>query len=99
MRLPQRKRIGHTESGRFTKKREQKVVKKTKTSDEFHRLSEVEEVNIKVEAHDGSKSICEKRGTLSFRYNAREIKLEDIPYDPRYSNLISSQGITENDCL
>jgi hypothetical protein len=133
------KGIGHTESEYFTKKREQKVVKKTKTFDdtddeedevyvgtvrikiaipgnltgeyqydtgtthhttnEFHRLSEVEEVNIEVEAHDGTKSICKKRGTLTFRHNGREIKLKDTLYDLTYSNLISGQRITENHCL
>jgi hypothetical protein len=98
------------------KKREQKIVKKTKTSDdtdeedgvyvgvvrikitipgnlageyqygtgtarhttnEFQRLSKVEEVNIEVEAHDGTESICKKRGTLILRHNGREIKLKD----------------------
>jgi hypothetical protein len=113
--------IGHTESECFTKKREQKVVKKTKTSDdteeeeegvyvgvvrikiaipgnltgeyqydtgtthhttnEFRRLSEVEEVNIEVGAHDGTKSICKKRGTLTFRHNVLERGLDTTTWN------------------
>jgi hypothetical protein len=69
------------------------------TTNEFHRLSEVEEVNIEVEAHGGTKPISKKRGTLAFRHNGRGVRLKDTLYDPTYSSLISGQRITENYCL
>jgi transposase InsO family protein len=69
------------------------------TTNELHRLHDIEEISLAVEAHDGTKSICRKRGTLIFRHNGREMKHVDTLYDPTYSNLISGQRMPDEHCL
>lgn len=63
------------------------------TTNEYHRLEDIEDVDIEVEAHDGSKSWCKKRGTLVFWHDGKESRLRDTLFDPRYSNIISGQRI------
>jgi hypothetical protein len=69
------------------------------TTNELYRLHDIEEISLPVKAHDGTKSICRKRGTLIFRHNGREMKHVDTLYDPTYSNLISGQRMPEEHCL
>jgi hypothetical protein len=69
------------------------------TTNELYRLHGIEEISLPVEAHNGTKLICRKRGTLIFRYNGRKMKHVDILYDPIYSNLISGQRMPEEHCL
>jgi hypothetical protein len=69
------------------------------TTNELHRLSDIKEINLEVEGHDGKKSICTKQGTLILKHNGRKIYLKETLYDPTYSNLISGQRISKNHCL
>jgi hypothetical protein len=69
------------------------------TTNELHRLTDIKELNLEVEGHDGKKSICKKQGTLIFKHNGRQIQLKETLYDPTYSNLISGQRVSENHCL
>jgi hypothetical protein len=61
--------------------------------------SDVKEINLEVEGHNGKKSICTKQGTLILKHNGRKIHLKETLYDPTYSNLISGHRISENHCL
>ena len=59
------------------------------TTNNLSLLTNVQSINIPVEAHDGTKSICRTKGTLEFVHNGKLLKHEECLYDPSYSNLIS----------
>jgi hypothetical protein len=69
------------------------------TTNKLYRISDIKEINLEVEEHDGKKSICMKQGTLILKHNGCKIHLKETLYDPTYSNLISSQRISKNLCL
>jgi len=52
------------------------------TTNQLKLLRNIKQINLPVEAHDGTKSICHTKGTLEIIHNGRTIKHEDCLYDP-----------------
>jgi hypothetical protein len=63
------------------------------TTRDFDRLINVIDMDIRVTAHDGTISRCNKKGILVFNHLGKTIRLPDILYAPSYLNLISLQRI------
>ena len=61
------------------------------TTNRLDLLEDIEDISMTVEAHDKSNSICHKKGTLVFRHNNTEHRLQKCLYNPSYSNFISGQ--------
>jgi len=67
------------------------------TTNQLKLLRDIKQINLPVEAHDGTQSICHTKGTLEIRHNSKTIKHEDCLYDSTYSNLISGQRMGDHD--
>jgi len=61
------------------------------TTNQLKFLRNTKQINLPVEAHNGTQSICHTKGTLKIIHNGRTVKHEDCLYYPTYSNLISGQ--------
>jgi len=62
------------------------------STNQLNLLSDVQDVKIKVEAHDGTISYCRKLGVMIFTHLRVKIKYYHTLYDP-HSNLISGQRL------
>lgn len=67
------------------------------TTNEFHRLSEIRNVDIQVKAFNGTHSHCRKIGTMTFKHKGKVIQYKETPYDPTYGNIISGQRLPDRD--
>jgi len=63
------------------------------TTNQLEVLTNIRTSEWEVRGHDGSKSICRTKGTLTFMHNDTIHHLEECLYDPTYSNLFSGQRI------
>jgi len=63
------------------------------TTNNLEALTNVQFGAWEVRAHDGAKSICKAKGTLTILHNGATYHLKECLYDTTYSNLISGQRI------
>ena len=63
------------------------------TTNKLEALTNVQKGAWEVRGHDGAKSTCKTKGTLTISHNNTIHHLEECLYDPTYSNLISGQRI------
>jgi len=65
------------------------------TTNQLEALTNVKNGAWEVRGHDGSKSVCKTKGTLTISHNGNIHQLDECLYDPTYSNLISGQRINQ----
>ena len=65
------------------------------TTNKLETLTDIRMGSWEVRGHDGSKSICRTKGTLTFSHNNITHHFEECLYDATYSNLISGQRINK----
>jgi len=63
------------------------------TTNQLKALTNIKNGAWEVRGHDGARSICKTKGTLTISHHGKIHHLEDCLYDPIYSNLISGQRI------
>jgi len=63
------------------------------TTNQIEALTNIQSGSWEVRGHDGSKSICRTKGTLTISHNGKTHHLDDCLYDATYSNLVSGQWI------
>jgi len=64
-------------------------------TNQLEALTNVKNGAWEVRGHDGSKSVCKTKGTLTISHNGNIHQLDKCLYDSTYSNLISGQRINQ----
>lgn len=70
------------------------------TTNKLETLTDIQTGNWEVRGHDGGRSICRTKGTLTFFHNGTIHSFEECPYDPTYRiyNFLKCRNIQKQLC-